>query len=105
MADSQWNVQNCTTTSTCQITSKIPGTAYRIPASNGTISWQDGQYNDYETPIPSGYDLTDAEIDRAPEWQYTVDGTYVLPLKKSVRDAEGLTDEGPVTVHLVVLDA
>lgn len=44
MADSQWNVQNCTTTSTCQITSKIPGTAYRIPASNGTISWQDGQY-------------------------------------------------------------
>jgi hypothetical protein len=32
-------------------------------------------------------------------------GSYVLPLKKSVRDAEGLADEGPVTIQLVVLDA
>jgi iron complex outermembrane receptor protein len=40
------------------------------------LGWQDGQYNDYTTPIPSGYDLTKADIDRAPEWQYTLDGTY-----------------------------
>ncbi|WP_194408820.1 DUF1905 domain-containing protein [Microbacterium cremeum] len=32
-------------------------------------------------------------------------GSYVLPLKKAVRDAEGLVDGGPVTVRLHVLDA
>jgi hypothetical protein len=32
-------------------------------------------------------------------------GTYVLPLKKTVRDAESLVDGAPVTVHLEVLDA
>ncbi len=32
-------------------------------------------------------------------------GSYVLPLKKSVRDAEQLVDGGPVTVRLEVLDA
>jgi hypothetical protein len=32
------------------------------------------------------------------------DGAYVLPLKRAVRDAEGLVDGGPVTVELVVLD-
>ena len=32
-------------------------------------------------------------------------GAYVLPLKKSVRDAESLVDGGPVSVRLEVLDA
>jgi hypothetical protein len=32
-------------------------------------------------------------------------GTFVLPLKKSVRDAESLVDEGPLSVRLEVLDA
>jgi hypothetical protein len=31
-------------------------------------------------------------------------GSYVLPLKKAVRDAEGLTDGGTVVVRLEVLD-
>lgn len=31
-------------------------------------------------------------------------GSYVLPLKKAVRDAEQLVDGGPVTVRLEVLD-
>ncbi len=31
-------------------------------------------------------------------------GSYVLPLKKKVRDAEHLVDGGPVTVRLEVLD-
>ena len=31
-------------------------------------------------------------------------GSYVLPLKKKVRDAEHLVDGGPVRVHLEVLD-
>jgi len=32
------------------------------------------------------------------------DGSYVLPLKKAVRDAEALVDGAPVSVHLEVLD-
>jgi hypothetical protein len=32
------------------------------------------------------------------------DGAYVLPLKKSVRHAEGISDEGSVTVRIEVLD-
>ena len=32
------------------------------------------------------------------------DGVYVLPLKKKVRDAEGLVGGGPVSVRLEVLD-
>ena len=43
------------------------------------------------------------------EWATSIfpssnEGTYVLPLKKKVRDAEGLVDGGPVTVRLEVLD-
>ncbi|MEV8268024.1 DUF1905 domain-containing protein [Microbacterium sp. NPDC076911] len=43
------------------------------------------------------------------EWKTSVfpdkkTGTYVLPLKKSVRDAENLMDGGPVLVRLEVLD-
>jgi hypothetical protein len=43
------------------------------------------------------------------EWATSIfpsssEGTYVLPLKKKVRDAEGLVDGGPVRVHLEVLD-
>ena len=42
------------------------------------------------------------------EWSTSVfpssDGSYVLPLKKKVRDAEVLVDGGPVSVRLEVLD-
>jgi hypothetical protein len=43
------------------------------------------------------------------EWATSIfpsssEGTYVLPLKKKVRDAEGLVDGGPVRVHIEVLD-
>ena len=46
----------------------------------------------------------------ATEWTTSIfpdstSGTYVLPLKKAVRDAENLVDGGPVTVRLHVLDA
>ena len=42
-------------------------------------------------------------------WQTSIfpdssSGSYVLPLKKAVRDAESLVDGGPVTVRLEVLD-
>jgi hypothetical protein len=44
IADSQWNVQSCTQTATCQIYSKQPGTAYKIPWYNGQLSWAAGDY-------------------------------------------------------------
>jgi hypothetical protein len=44
----------------------------------------------------------------ASEWSTSIfpsnDGTYVLPLKKAVRDAEALVDGGPVSVRLEVLE-
>ena len=44
IADSQWNVQACTQTATCQIYSKNPGTAYMIPWYNGQLTWGAGDY-------------------------------------------------------------
>ncbi|MBN9171008.1 MAG: DUF1905 domain-containing protein [Microbacterium sp.] len=42
------------------------------------------------------------------EWRTSIfpggDGAYVLPLKRTVREAEGLVDGGPVAVRLEVLD-
>lgn len=42
------------------------------------------------------------------EWATSIfpgsDGVYVLPLKKKVRDAEGLADGGAVSVRLEVVD-
>jgi len=44
IADSQWNVQACTQTPTCQIYSKNPGTAYKIPWWSGQLNWAAGDY-------------------------------------------------------------
>jgi hypothetical protein len=44
IADSQWNVQACTQTATCQIFSTNPGTAYKIPWTSGQIQWAAGDY-------------------------------------------------------------
>jgi len=44
IADSQWNVNACLNTTTCQIYSKNPGTMYKIPWTTGQWSWQTGQY-------------------------------------------------------------
>lgn len=44
IADSQWNVSACTQTATCQIYSKNPGTAYKIPWTSGQLQWASGDY-------------------------------------------------------------
>ena len=44
IADSQWNVSACTQTATCQIYSTNPGTAYKIPWTNGQLTWATGDY-------------------------------------------------------------
>ena len=55
IADSQWNVSACLNTTTCQIYSKQPGTMYKIPWSNGTWSWQAGQYVQFATTGNGSY--------------------------------------------------
>jgi hypothetical protein len=67
IADSQWNVQACTQTATCEIYSKNPGTAYMIPWYNGQLTWAVG---DYVAFVPTG--------DATNPWnaiQYTANGT------------------------------
>jgi len=51
IADSQWNVSACMYTATCEIYSKNPGTAYKIPWYNGQLSWAAG---DYVAFVPTG---------------------------------------------------
>lgn len=48
VADSQWNVNACMNTATCQIYSKNPGIAYRIPWTSGQLSWATGDYIKFE---------------------------------------------------------
>ncbi len=41
----------------------------------GVLGYQDAKYNKYQA-LNAGYDLASAPLDRAPEWQGTVDATY-----------------------------
>ena len=45
----------------------------------GVLGYQDAEYDKYDAPT-AGYDLSTAPLDRAPKWQWTVDGTYEVPL-------------------------
>ncbi|MGF7154859.1 TonB-dependent receptor [Novosphingobium gossypii] len=45
----------------------------------GVLGYQDGKYKTY-TADNAGYDLASAPLDRAPKWQWTLDGVYSLPL-------------------------
>jgi iron complex outermembrane receptor protein len=45
----------------------------------GVVGYQDAQYDEYNAP-GAGYDLSTAPLDRAPKWQWTLDGTYELPI-------------------------
>ena len=49
IADSQWNVVSCTTTTTCNIYSKNPGIAYMIPWTLGQLAWTAGDYVKFES--------------------------------------------------------
>ena len=42
----------------------------------GVLGYLNGKYKKYVTPIPAGYDLATAPLDRAPKWQWTVDASY-----------------------------
>ena len=46
----------------------------------GILGFQDGKYDEYVTPIPAGYDLATAPLDRLPRWQWTLDANYDVPV-------------------------
>ena len=46
----------------------------------GTLGHQDGEYDEFVTPIPAGYDLSTAPLDRLPDWSWTIDATYTVPI-------------------------
>jgi iron complex outermembrane receptor protein len=48
----------------------------------GVLGYLDGKYDEYNAP-GAGYDLATAPLDRAPKWQWTIDGTYQVPLGTS----------------------
>jgi len=71
IADSQWNVYACTQTTTCQIYSKNPGTAYKIPWWSGQIQWGAGDYIQF---------MSNADKDPANPWlavHYSSNGTAI----------------------------
>jgi iron complex outermembrane recepter protein len=45
----------------------------------GVLGYQNARYGAYTAP-GAGYDLGTSPLDRAPKWQWTIDGTYSLPL-------------------------
>jgi iron complex outermembrane recepter protein len=65
----------------------IEAEATIIPTSGltlrGVLGYQDAGYRRYVTPIPAGYDLSTAPLDRAPKWQWSMDATYAMPVSDS----------------------
>jgi iron complex outermembrane receptor protein len=51
----------------------------------GVLGYQDAKYGEYITPIPAGYDLSTAPLDRAPKWQWSLDGTYSTPITSGLK--------------------
>ena len=45
----------------------------------GVLGFQDSGYDSYTAPT-AGYNLATAPLDRAPRWQWTIDGTYETPI-------------------------
>lgn len=65
VADTQWNVSACMYTATCQIYSKQPGVAYKIPWTSGQLSWATGDYIKFEASGNSSYPYTAKQYNSA----------------------------------------
>ena len=55
----------------------------------GALGYQDAGYDEFQTPIPPGYDLTQAPLDRAPEWTWSVDANWQLPIGRALLTLNG----------------
>ena len=69
ISDSQWNVNACMYSSSCQIYSTNPGTMYKIPWTSGQWSWQTGQYLQF-TATGNGTNPYEGKV-------YSSNGSYV----------------------------
>lgn len=47
---------------------------------SGVLGFQDGKYREFVTPVPAGYDLATAPLDRAPRWQWSLNANWELPV-------------------------
>ena len=56
--------------------SAVPVTGLTL---RGVLGYQDAKYKSYTAP-GAGYNLASAPLDRAPKWQWTLDGTYQVPI-------------------------
>lgn len=65
IADSQWNVSACLNTTTCEIYSKNPGTAYKIPWTSGQVQWAAGDYVKFELSGNSSFPYLAKQYDSA----------------------------------------
>lgn len=65
IADSQWNVSACLYTATCQIYSKNPGTAYKIPWTSGQVQWATGDYVKFDLSGNASFPYTAKQYDSA----------------------------------------
>lgn len=73
IADTQWNVSACMYTASCQIYSKNPGVAYKVPWYAGQISWASGDYIKFEPNMVNGVqDATNPWLAK----QYTSSNVY-----------------------------
>jgi hypothetical protein len=78
IADSQWNVNACLNTTTCQIYSKQPGTAYKIPWTSGQVSWAAGDYVKFSTSSNGSFPYTAIQYNSAGTLKATLgDGKIV----------------------------
>jgi len=50
----------------------------------GVLGFQDAKYDQY-TAAGAGYNLATAPLDRAPKWQWTLDGTYQVPVSDNFK--------------------
>jgi hypothetical protein len=72
VADSQWNVSACLNTTTCQIYSKQPGTAYKIPWTSGQVQWAAGDYIKFELGGNSSFPYLAKQYDSAGNVKATI---------------------------------
>jgi hypothetical protein len=78
IADSQWNVSACLNTTTCQIYSKQPGVAYKIPWTNGQVVWAAGDYVKFDLSGNGSFPYTAKQYDSAGNVKSTLgDGKIV----------------------------
>jgi hypothetical protein len=78
IADSQWNVNACLNTTTCEIYSKNPGVAYKIPWTNGQVVWAAGDYVKFDLSGNGSFPYTAKQYDSAGNVKSTLgDGKIV----------------------------